>query len=264
MLRTPRRRANVAPPWFRPDEPALAADAELRATLPAATRDARPVAAAAAASALIHALLALVAALAIGGSGAGAPPVPAVPLRATLATPPQKFAVPERPTPPPPAASADAPASPLPNAVLPLPIPAAPPAKVKGSGEGRVIVHVAEPDESPDPAVLAALQRAHPGAVRVVPEFETEPAGVYPQAALPARRQAIVPVVVVVQRDGRVELAPGTFDEPLFGASIREALAAARARPPDAGGTPVAGWALLRFYFEFVGADAAAAAESPR
>lgn len=125
-------------------------------------------------------------------------------------------------------------------------------------GLGRVVVQIAEPDETPEPAALAGLRRAHPRAVRVVPEFESEPAGIYPDAALTARRQSIVSVVVVVHADGRVELAPETFDEPLFGASIRNALAAAKARPPEVDAKPATGWALLRFYFEFVGSDPAA------
>jgi hypothetical protein len=229
-------------------------------------QDRRPIVAACAASAALHALLGVLAALAIGGGGVGRASPAESGLRATLASPAQKFVTPEpaRDVLPPPAVPAPTvPATAMPKALVPLPVPAAPAAKVKGSGEGRVILHVAEPDEPPEPAVLGALREAHPGAVRIVPEFDVEPAGVYPEAALSARRQAVVTIVAVVHEDGRLEVAPGTFDDPLFGASIREALASSKARPPLADGKPVTGWALLRFYYEFVGSGAAPAVALP-
>jgi hypothetical protein len=266
VLRRRRRHGNVRPPWFRYLEPALIADVEFAVPPGGVEQDQRPIAAAFAASAALHALVGIIGVLAIGGGG-GDRVLPALDgLRATLASPAQKFVAPEplRDVVPPPAVPAPtAPASAMPKALASLPMPMAPAAKVKGSGEGRVILHVAEPDELPDPAVLGALREAHPGAMRVAPEFDVEPAGVYPEAALAARRQAVVAVVAVVHEDGRVELSPGTFDDPVFGTSIRDALAAAKARPPQVDGRPVTGWALLRFYYEFVGSGAAPAAAEP-
>jgi len=260
MLRLPRWRANVGPLWFRPDGLALAPDFDLRATLPVARRGGRPVAAAFAASAAVHGALAVAVVFALGGSGIGQPLAPEAPLRATLAAPPQKFAVPE----PAPAvvepAHAGPSLSPLPKALVRSPLPPTPPPADASRGDGRLMVQAAEPDEAPDAAALAGLLGAHPGAVRVVPDFEIEPASIYPEAALAERRQLTALVLAIVHEDGRVEVAPGTFEDPVFGASARAALASAKARPPEVGGKAVTGWALLRYYYEFVGADATAAA----
>jgi hypothetical protein len=259
MLRLPQWRANVWPMSFRPDGPALAPDLDRRATLPAARASGRPVAAAFAASFALHGALALVVVLALGGSGSGRTLVPEATLRATLATPVQKFAAPE----PAPAVVEPAPAvpspSPQPKALVPAPLPPAAPPADPSRGEGRLIVQVAEPDEVPDPAALAGLLGRHSGAVRVVPDFEVDPASIYPKAALAERRQLTTLVLAIVHDDGRVEVAPGTFEDPLFGASARAALLPARARPPEVDGRAVTGWALLRFYYEYVGAASAAA-----
>ena len=264
MLRLPRWHANVGPLWFRPDELALAADADLRASLADATRSDRPVAMAFAASAAVHAALAAVVALAIGGSGIGREAPPEATLRATLATPAQKFVAPEPvalppPTLPVPTAAVAA----LPKALGPVPIPAPQPPPVKESGEGRVLVQVAESDVPPTSEMLASLHALHPGAVRIVPEFEAEPAGSYPEAALAERRQFSAEILAVVHEDGSLEVVPGTFEDPIFRDSVRAAVAAAKALPPAVDGKVVTGWTLLRFYFEFVGSDAAGAAPAP-
>lgn len=263
MLRLPRWHANVGPLWFRPDELALAADADLRASLADATRSDRPVAMAFAASAAVHAALAAVVALTIGGSGIGREAPPKATLRATLATPAQKFVAPEPvalppPTLPVPTAAVAA----LPKALVPVPIPAPKPPPVKESGEGRVLVQVAESDVLPTPEMLASLHALHPGAVRIVPEFEAELAGSYPEAALAERRQFSAEILAVVHEDGSLEVVPGTFEDPIFRDSVRAAVAAAKALPPAVDGKVVTGWTLLRFYFEFVGSDAAGAAPS--
>jgi hypothetical protein len=261
MLRLPRWHANVGPLWFRPDELVLTADAELRASLADAARNERPVAAAFGASVAVHAALAAMVALAIGGSGLGRQAPPEAALRATLATPAQKFAVPEPvalPQPPLPAPTATVAA--LPKALVAAPIPVPKPPPVKGSGEGRVIVQIAEADVPPTPEMLASLDALHPGSVRIVPEFEVEPAGTYPEAALAEQRQFSAEILAVVHEDGRLEVVQGTFEDPIFRDSVRAAVAAAKARPPEVDGKVATGWTLLRFYFEFVGSDAAGAA----
>lgn len=261
MLRLPRWHANVGSLWFRPDELALAADADLRAPLADAARNERPVAMAFAASAAVHVALAAIVALAIGGSGVGQQAPPEAALRATLATPAQRFAAPEPVALPPPTAPVPtAAAAALPKALVPTPIPTPKPPPVKESGEGRVLVQVVETDAEPTPAMLAALRALHPGSVRIVPEFEVEPAGTYPEAALAERRQFSAEILAVVHEDGSLEVVQGTFEDPLFRDSVRAAVAAAKARPPKVAGKVVTGWTLLRFYFEFVGSDAAGAA----
>jgi outer membrane biosynthesis protein TonB len=264
MLRLPRWRANVGPLWFRPDEPALVADADLRAPLADATYVDRPVAFAFGASMAVHAALAAMVALLIGGSGIGRPVPPDATLRATLATPAQKFVAPEPvaapPPPVPPSAATDAV---LPKAFVPTPIPAPKPPPVKDSGEGRVFVQVVESDVPLAPELLGSLGALHPGAVRIVPEFEVEPAGTYPEAALAERRQFSAEILTVVHEDGSLEVVQGTFEDPIFRDSVRAAVATAKARPPEADGKVVTGWTLLRFYFEFVGSDAARAAPAP-
>jgi hypothetical protein len=264
MLRLPRRHANVGPLWFRPDELALAADADLRASLADATRDERPVALAFGASVAVHAALAAMVVLAIGGSGGGRQAPPEAALRATLATPAQKFAAPEPVAPPPlPAPHSVATAASLPKSLVtaPVPVPKATPSR--GSGEGRVIVQIAASDVPPTPQMLASLDALHPGAVRIVPEFEVEPAGTYPEAALAERRQFGAEILAVVHEDGRLEVVQGTFEDPIFRDSVRAAVGSAKARPPDVDGKVVTGWTLLRFYFEFVGSDASGAAPAP-
>jgi outer membrane biosynthesis protein TonB len=188
-------------------------------------------------------------------------------VRATLATPAQSFAAPEPiapPSPPsPPAARSVASAAPSPKArvTAPIPVPKATPSKE--SAEGRVIVQVAESDVPPTPEMLASLNALHPGAMRIAPEFEVEPIGAYPDAALAERRQFSAEIAVVVHADGRLEVVQGTFEDPIFRDSVRAAVAAAKARPPEVDGKAVTGWTLLRFYFEFVGSQAAGAVAAP-
>ena len=264
MLRLPRWHANVGPLSFRPDELALAADVDLRASLADAMRNERPVAFAFGASLAVHAALAAMVVLVIGGSGVGRQAPPEAALRATLATPAQKFAAPEPVALPPPTLPVTSAAgAALPKALVPVPIPAPKPPAVKEPGEGRVLVQVAESDVAPTPEMLASLHALHPGAVRIVPEFEAEPAGSYPEAALAERRQFSAEILAVVHEDGSLEVVPGTFEDPIFRDSVRAAVAAAKALPPAVDGKVVTGWTLLRFYFEFVGSDAAGAAPAP-
>jgi hypothetical protein len=223
--------------------------------------DRRPVVAALAASGAVHALLVLVAALAVGGSGSGSAPAATPALRATLATPLQRFVVPDPPAPAPvpkAAAPLDQVASARPPAPVALPLPRVAPAPDLSPGEGRAVVHVAAEDLVPEPAALASLLAAHPEAVRVVPEFEVPPEAGYPAAAIAERRQFAADILAVVGEDGRLALVEGTFEDPIFGESIREALAGARAIPPQVDGKPFTGWTLLRFYYEYVGAAPAA------
>jgi outer membrane biosynthesis protein TonB len=264
MLRLPRWHANVGPLWFRPDELTLVADADLRAPLADATYGDRPVAFAFGASVAVHAALAAMVALVIGGTGVGRQSPPDATLRATLATPAQKFVAPEPVAAPPPPVptSAVADAAP-PKALVPTPIPAPKPPPVKDSGEGRVFVQVVESDVPLAPELLGSLGALHPGAVRIVPEFEVEPAGTYPEAALAERRQLSAEILAVVHEDGSLEVVQGTFEDPIFRDSVRAAVAAAKARPPEVDGKVVTGWTLLRFYFEFVGSAAAGTASAP-
>jgi len=264
MLRLPRWHANVGPLWFRADELALATDADRRASLADAKHNERPVAMAFGASVAVHAALAAMVALAIGGSGVDRQAPTEAALRATLATPAQKFALPEPvAVPPPPLPAPTAAVAALPKALVPAPIPVPKQPPIKGSGEGRVIVQVAEPDVLPTPEMLASLDALHPGSARIVPEFEVEPAGTYPEAALAEKRQFSAEILAVVHEDGSLEVVPGTFEDPIFRDSVRAAVAAAKARPPEVDGKVVTGWTLLRFYFEFVGSDASGAAPAP-
>lgn len=240
---------------------ALAADTDLGASPADAPRDERPAALALGASVAVHAGLAAMVALAVGGSGIGPQAPPEAALRATLATPARKFAAPEPVAPPsPPAPRAVASAAPLPKARVPAPVPLPKATPSKQSGAGRAIVQVAESDVPPTPEILASLNALHAGAVRIVPEFEIEPTGAYPEAALAERRQFSAEIVAIVHVDGRLEVVQGTFEDPIFGDSVRAAVAAAKALQPQADGKAVTGWTLLRFYFEFVGSDAAGAA----
>jgi len=186
----------------------------------------------------------------VGGSGRNVPFTGAT-LVATLASPPKSV--------PPPAAPAPAPIAPSAQAVstAPLPLPFAPKPRataVKGSAEGMVTINLVAEDHPVDPAVVALIARSHPDAVRGALEFEPRPRGIYPLAAVEQRLQIDFLVPVVVLEDGRVEVAHGTFDDPLFGPAIRAGLREARARPAvNAAGRTVPLWGLLSFAFEFVG-----------
>lgn len=174
------------------------------------------------------------------------------PLRAVLATPATVTA----PAPMP----ASATAGPTRSAVLreaaapapvPLPTPYAPaasPPDLPG------VVSVLPDDGAPlAPSLARAVASVYPGAFRAPPQFDVAPAGRYPEAARHARVQALVPVVVIVRDDGTVEVAAGTFDDPLFGATIEEALAGAKAQPAIVDGVPRTTWSVLTFYFEAYG-----------
>jgi hypothetical protein len=244
---------------------ALAADADLRAFPAGGPRDERPAALAFGASVAVHAALAAVAALAVGSSGSGPPTPPEATLRATLAVRAPSFAGPEpvvaSPLPSAPRAVASRAPSPRALVTVPAPVPSATPST--RSGEGRVLVQVAESDVPPTPEVLASLGALHPGAVRILPEFEVEPAGAYPEAALADRRQFSAEIAAVVHADGSLEVVQGTFEDPIFRESVRAAVGAAKAHAPEIDGRSVTGWALLRFYFEFVGPGAAGGAPAP-
>jgi hypothetical protein len=222
--------------------------------IPHRARDAArtPLARAALLSLLIHALaiggLALF--VGVGGSGRGVPFTGAT-LVATLASPPKSAPLVAAPAPAPIAPSAQA------ASTAPVPLPIAPKPRAtafKGSAEGMATINLVAEDHPVDPAVVALIARSHPDAVRGRLEFDPQPRGIYPLAAVEKRLQIDFVVPVVVLEDGRVEVANGTFDDPLFGAAIRAGLREARARPAvNAAGRTVPLWGLLSFAFEFVG-----------
>jgi len=84
----------------------------------------------------------------------------------------------------------------------------------------------------------------------VTATFEVEPPSIYPKAATAQRRQANFTVPVVIHEDGRVELIPRTFEDPVFAPAVAASLAQAKAQLPD-GATRA--WALVTYMFEFVG-----------
>jgi len=214
----------------------------------------RPLARALLLSLAIHALAvaALGAFVGIGGSGA---PLQGATLVATLAAPPRSapsVAVPA----PSPVPSTIAPTTHA-ESTAPLPVPLKPKARAtafKGSPEGMATINPVPADHAVEPAVAALVAQFHPDAVRGALEFDVPPRGIYPLAAVEQRLQVDFVVPVVVLEDGRVEVANGTFDDPLFGPAIRAGLREARARPAvDAAGRTVPLWGLLSFSFEFVG-----------
>lgn len=206
--------------------------------------------AAIAGSLTVHA--ALLAALAlVTGIGASAPeaPLDRGPLRATLASaPPAPVAPRERAVAPDP--SAYRPLVPAPK-TAPLPVPLNPkrPAPLSML-DGRA--SILPDDGTPvDSSIEEAIASMYPGAARGGVEFDVLPLPRYPEAARKERRQLFLRVPVVVKEDGSVEVAEGTFDDPLFGDAIREALAGAKAQPQVVDGAPRAIWTVLTFYFEF-------------
>lgn len=203
--------------------------------------------------ALHAALVALLAAwVGIGGSGPGSP-FTQEPLQARLLAPATPAPSPEAPQPPM-APSALAPSTPAPS-TAPLPVPLRPRRESlqAPTGEGRVAIH---PDDGAavDESLTNVIAALYPGARREPANFEKFPVGDYPEAARRERRQLVLRVVVVVKEDGAVELAEGTFDDPLFAPAIRAALATAKAKPLVVDGTPRPTWSVLTFHFEFYAA----------
>jgi hypothetical protein len=216
----------------------------------------RPLVRALLLSLAIHALSVAVlgAFVGIGGSGA---PFAGTTLVATLAAPPLTAPPVAAPAPaPPPVPSPLAPTAQA-ESTAPLPVPLKPKARAaafKGSPEGMATINLVPADHVVEPAVAALVAQFHPDAVRGALEFDVPPRGIYPLAAVEQRLQVDFVVPVVVLEDGRVEVANGTFDNPLFGPAIRAGLREARARPAvDAAGRTVPLWGLLSFSFEFVG-----------
>jgi hypothetical protein len=119
--------------------------------------------------------------------------------------------------------------------------------------KGHVIANLLGADEPVDPRMQQVIEQIYPGATRAQPEFETMPSARYPDAALNERRNVELIVLVVVLEDGSVELAQGTSDDPLFGPSIKAALAAAKAQPPIIDGRARPIWWPMSFTFEVVG-----------
>lgn len=213
----------------------------------------RPLVRALLLSLAVHALAvaALGAFVGIGGNGRGSP-FTGDTIVATLATP--------RPSAPPLTAPPSAPSSIAPSAqaeaAAPLPLPLTPKSRAtafKGAKDGAVTINSVEAGHPNEPSLAARVRQFHPDAVRGALEFEVPPRGIYPQAAVEQRLQIDFVVAVVVLEDGRVEVANGTFDDPMFGPAIRAGLHGARARPAvDAAGRTVPLWGLLSFSFEFV------------
>jgi hypothetical protein len=222
---------------------------DLRET--AGPRFAKALAGSVAVHAMLLALLAI--AVGVGGHEAGTP-FTGEPLRARLAA---AAAAPEASRPAPsadplarPALAPSAPA--LATAALPVPLPpkAAIPAAADFGGRSAVL-----PDDGTpvDAALLAVVDALHPGAVREAVEFEVLPEPRYPDAARDERRQLFLRVAAIVKDDGSVEVVEGTFDEPRFGAAVREALAGAKARPASGAAASPPRWTVLTFYFESYG-----------
>lgn len=137
--------------------------------------------------------------------------------------------------------------------LLPLPKPTtvAQPTTAPPVGRGQVTINPAAPDFAIATAFKASLSNFYPGAVHAVPAFETWPAGVYPDAALPQRLQAHLPVLAIVHRDGRIEMARESLHDPLYVDAVRDALASARA-VPRGDDEPEFLWTVLEFVFEYV------------
>jgi hypothetical protein len=134
-----------------------------------------------------------------------------------------------------------------------MPVPPKPAASDRGRVQGAASIQVLDESAGVDEHAARALRDAYPDAARAAPDFELMPEPAYPDAALPDRRQAMIDVAVVIREDGTLDAAPGSVADPLFGASIREALAAAKARPAVVDGQPRTTWTIVRFVYEFVG-----------
>jgi len=202
-----------------------------------------------AASVLVHAtLLAGAWWLLSGGAERGAP-FTAVPLQATLTAPARAFVIPEV-VPAPAQGTRDVALPGETPAVIPSPITPPPRPRVTGSPQGRASIAAVDAG-SPAEAWLSKLAaNLYPGAPRVTATFEVEPPSIYPKAAAAQQRQANFTVAVVMHEDGRVELIPRTFEDPVFAPAVAASLAQAKAQLPE--GTTRA-WALVTYMFEFVG-----------
>ncbi|HVF64423.1 MAG TPA: hypothetical protein VNE58_10545 [Casimicrobiaceae bacterium] len=99
----------------------------------------------------------------------------------------------------------------------------------------------------------ATVHAIYPNAVRTQVVFDVPPPSLYPKEAAKRQPHLLVHVLVVVDEDGRVELAQGTMDDAIYAPAIRGMLAKAKAQPLVIDGKPRSSWSLVSFLFEYAG-----------
>jgi outer membrane biosynthesis protein TonB len=165
------------------------------------------------------------------------PPVPA-PTPAT----PDPPALARRVDAPPPAAlatGAATPTEPLPDAVPDdSPIP-----------PGDIAIGAVESPEALGTTQALRLAQRFPQKIGLRPRLQNSLVVLYPPRAARAFREARVSALLIIDDDGKVLETTLLPDDPLFGPTVRDALARAKFLPAEAESRPVAYWMVLEFVF---------------
>jgi Gram-negative bacterial TonB protein C-terminal len=138
-----------------------------------------------------------------------------------------------------PATGAATPTEPLPDAVPDdFPIP-----------PGDVAIGAAESPEALGTTQALRLAQRFPQKVALKPRLQKPLVVLYPPRAARAFREARVSALLVIDDDGKVLETTLLPDEPLFGPTVRDALASAKFLAAEAESRPVAYWVVLEFVF---------------
>jgi protein TonB len=170
------------------------------------------------------------------------------PVRTPLPAPMPPQPTPEPPAPvrradprPPaaPATGAATPTEPLPDAIADdAPIP-----------PGDVAVGAADTPAALGTTQALRLAQRFPKEVDTRPRLQDPLVVTYPARAARAHREARVSALLVIDADGTVLETTLLPDDPLFGPTVRDALASAKFRAAEAEGRPVPYWMVLEFVF---------------
>ena len=71
----------------------------------------------------------------------------------------------------------------------------------------------------------------------------------YPVRAARGHREARIAALLIIDSDGRVQETTLVPDDPLFAATVQDALATAKFKPAEADARPTPYWVILEFVF---------------
>ena len=170
------------------------------------------------------------------------PTIAPLPVPAPAPTTPDPPALTRRIDPQPPAAPATGaatPTEPLPDA-MPDDSPIPP---------GDVAIGAAESPAALGTTQALRLAQRFPQKIGLRPRLQNPLVVLYPPRAARAFREARVSALLIIDDDGKVLETTLLPDDPLFGPTVRDALASAKFLAAEAESRPVAYWMVLEFVF---------------
>ena len=142
------------------------------------------------------------------------------------------------------------PAAPLTGAAMPVePLPDAIPDDTP-IPPGDVAVGAAESSAVLGTTQALRLAQRFPNGVDTKPRLLDPLVVPYPPRAARAHREARVSALLIIDADGKVLETTLLPDEPLFGPTVRDALAGAKFKAAEAESRPVPHWIVLEFVFK--------------